>query len=140
MSDERPKIRDAARARKPLDGPDAQALEGALQLVEEELAESRAALTTVTAERDRLESLFQQAHGCHWGWVAKGKELEAEVATVTQERDEARHQLAEVVAIKEHDAPVWARLEALAHDAEAISKRIDRALTPTESPPATGTR
>ena len=35
-------VRQAARARKPLDGVDAQALEGALQQVERELAQAKA--------------------------------------------------------------------------------------------------
>ena len=44
---ERPTIRQAASDRKPLGGPDAQALEGALQQVERELAIARQALNDI---------------------------------------------------------------------------------------------
>lgn len=32
------------------------------------------------AEVERLESLFQQTHGCHWSWVYKATRLDAERA------------------------------------------------------------
>jgi chromosome segregation ATPase len=57
MSDERPpSVRSAARAKMPLDGADAQALEGALQQAEKELWRTRAELEAANARVARLDS------------------------------------------------------------------------------------
>lgn len=45
------------------------------------VATLRSHLETATAENERLEALFQQSHGCHSSWVAKGVKLATALET-----------------------------------------------------------
>ncbi len=72
MSDDRREVRMACRQRRPLDGVDAQALEGALQQVELELEECKAENKELQAVFDlqetrtkKAEKMWQQATGKH---------------------------------------------------------------------------
>ncbi len=87
-------LADAAALRERVEGLEAtdRVREYTIRSVSTQRDEARALALTNGAEVERLEALFQQTHGVHHSWVAKGVKAEAE-------RDELRGLLERFVAM-----------------------------------------
>lgn len=122
--------REAARMRQPLDGADAQALEGALSLTERERDKAEARVRELEAERDEARLTLSEIHRTG---IAADKER------AWAERDAlAAKLLALIEAVNEREAASDLYRTTLVHEAEwvrvknrhaAAKKRLDATLS-----------